>query len=189
MTDSLIFHYNNFLQQVPFVGILLGLMLMDIIAGLSAAFVEGKTSSLRSWRGMVRKGALLMAIGFGALIDMVIVQVGPTQAAAVVPLLAKTFALLFIVSESISILESFKRLGVPIPARIYSVLDQLATKSHDPPPIVEVKHASVVEMHVQGSTVQTNATTTNTTTTNTSTTNEIEGGAASKKRGDSAVLK
>lgn len=84
--------------------VLIGLMAADIVAGLLAAYIAQKVSSRVSFRGMARKGLILIVVGMSALLEPVI---GVAVATAV--------AGFFVVHESISILENATLAGLPIP--------------------------------------------------------------------------
>jgi len=84
--------------------VLIGLMVADIVAGLLAAYIAREVSSRISFRGMARKGLILIVVGVSALLEPV---TGFPIAAAV--------AGFFVVHESISILENATLAGLPVP--------------------------------------------------------------------------
>lgn len=92
-------------QKYPFVTVLLGLMLLDIITGLIAAFVSKVLCSTASYRGMMGKVQILGLVATAMLMELIIPNV-PWG----------TFvAIFFCVTEAISITENAANSGVPIP--------------------------------------------------------------------------
>lgn len=98
---------------------LCGFIALDIISGLTAAWIEKNISSDVSLRGMARKGLMLLLVAAAAL------------AAAVLPVevpLCSMVAGAFCVTELISIVENLGRAGVPIPKSFVDALEKLKTK-------------------------------------------------------------
>lgn len=92
-------------QKYPFVTVLLGLMLLDILTGLIAAFVSKVICSTASYRGMMGKVQILAMVATAMLMELIIPNV-PWG----------TFvAIFFCVTEAISITENAANSGVPIP--------------------------------------------------------------------------
>jgi toxin secretion/phage lysis holin len=97
---------QELLSKYPFVVVLLGLMLLDIITGLIAAFTSKVLCSTASYRGMLGKVQMLGMVAAAMLIELVIPGVPWGQFVAI----------FFCVTEAISITENAANSGVPIPA-------------------------------------------------------------------------
>lgn len=97
---------QELLTKYPFVVVLLGLMLLDIMTGLIAAFTSKVLCSTASYRGMLGKVQMLGMVAAAMLIELVIPGVPWGQFVAI----------FFCVTEAISITENAANSGVPIPA-------------------------------------------------------------------------
>lgn len=120
----------------PALGVLIVAIVLDILTGLSAAFVTGELNSATSWRGMVRKVTILFVVAFAALIQLL----SPLNEYP----LAKMVCSFFTVTEGISILENAARCGLPLPEFLSQKLQSLreSEKKLDdssPDVVVEVK--------------------------------------------------
>ena len=93
--------------------VLLIFMAFDYVTGIMSAVVCREVSSSKAWRGLVRKGLILMLLTAAIIgqrmagIDLHVEQAG---------------AVGFTVSEFISIIENCAKAGVPIPAALVSAL-------------------------------------------------------------------
>lgn len=94
---------------------LLGLMALDLVSGLMAAYNEGRISSDASFRGMMKKAMVLVVV----LACMIAGKVGgfdlPVPAYGLV-------AGAFCVTEFISILENAVRMGIGLPLGLDDLL-------------------------------------------------------------------
>lgn len=142
MQSDLIVQWIAWFQtSYPVTGALLVMMAIDIAMGLCAAFRTKTISSSASFAGMVKKGAMLLMLGMGAVLE---------PFSGDIPV-SKLVSLCFLVTEGLSILENAKRVGIPIPAAITDALSKLrstspATTPTSPTQQVEIKHASNVNI-------------------------------------------
>lgn len=104
--------------QYPFVGLLLLMMMLDVLTGLTAAFIAKKLSSAASWNGMGKKVLILAAVGMGTAME---------PYAAGLPL-GRLVAVFYTVTEGLSILENLSRAGVPIPQQLRDALEKLSAE-------------------------------------------------------------
>lgn len=86
------------------VQVLVGLMVLDILSGLLAAYVARQWSSKTSFRGMAKKAIVLALVGAAAWLEP---AVGVPLASAV--------AGFYVVHELLSILENATMAGLPVP--------------------------------------------------------------------------
>ena len=101
-------------NEYPTVGLLLILMALDVLTGLFAASIEKKLNSRFSWDGMCKKVQMVLAVGMGTALE---------PYAGDIPL-GKVIAVFYSFTETISIVENFKRSGIPIPKVLQTVLDR-----------------------------------------------------------------
>jgi len=97
--------------------VLIAFVVADYITGVLIAIVQRKLSSEIGARGIAKKVAMFILIGIGHLIDAYIVQTGSA--------LRMSLVFFYLVNEGLSILENCVTLGLPLPKKIRSVLNQL----------------------------------------------------------------
>lgn len=93
------------------VQVLLGLMLLDIAAGLLAAGMMGQINASKSYHGMAKKAMILILVHMGHWLEPI----------TGVPI-RDVIAGFFIVQEAISITENAAAIGLPIPDIIKEAL-------------------------------------------------------------------
>lgn len=98
-------------SQWPWIGILLGLMLTDVLTGLIAAFITKQLSSKVSASGMNRKIMMLLMVGTCAFVE----RLSGLQ-------IAKLASGYYCVTEIMSIIENADTAGVPVPPQLRSAL-------------------------------------------------------------------
>lgn len=87
---------------------LFALIVIDILTGLAKAFISSSVSSDASRKGMTKKAVLLLIVAT--------CEVGQRLLAINLPVdLGQTVAMMYCMTEFISILENAKACGVPIP--------------------------------------------------------------------------
>lgn len=104
-------------------------MAVDYITGLVTAGVfhaspkssGGGIESNASFKGLCRKGMILLIVLVGARLDLVL---GITYTRDAV-------CIAFVASEAISIVENADLMGVPVPKRLTEVIDILKNKEND----------------------------------------------------------
>ena len=96
---------------------LLMFVVIDYVTGLMAAFVEKKVSSEVGFKGICRKVIIFLLVGIANILDMQVIGTGSVLRTAVI--------FFYISNEGVSLLENAGHLGLPIPVKIKSVLEQL----------------------------------------------------------------
>lgn len=100
-----------------FLKALIVFMVIDYITGVMVACHFKELSSAIGFIGIIRKGAILLLVILGTVVDTYILQNGQVVRTAVI------FA--YISNEGISILENCSKLGLAIPKKFQNVLKQL----------------------------------------------------------------
>lgn len=122
----------SFFMGMPVImWVLIGVMSIDYVTGLccGAMGVSPKTetgglSSRAAFKGLVRKGVVLLVVLLAVLVDLAV------EAGAGVEFSAVTGAtcLWFIASEGVSVLENAAAMGLPIPAVLRKALEIMRDK-------------------------------------------------------------
>lgn len=111
--------------------VLIAVMTADIITGLIVAIVwkrSGKTatgaaSSQAMFKGLCRKGVMLLIVWMAVNLDSVMGLAGVIRTAVI---------LYFIGNEGLSVVENAGIMGVPLPKIITNAFEQLKDKNDDP---------------------------------------------------------
>lgn len=101
---------------------LLTFMAADYVTGVLCAISNKKLSSQAGFKGICRKVLILLMVGIANVIDVQIIKSGSGMRSTVI--------FFYISNEGISILENAGKLGLPIPERLKSILEQI--HDHDP---------------------------------------------------------
>jgi len=102
--------------------ILLAMVCMDYATGLLAAVAGACLNSETGARGIAKKVGLLFLVALGHLTDRIL---GLND-------LVLNICIVFIfANEGISIVENLARLGVPVPAKLSNVLEQIREKGNE----------------------------------------------------------
>ena len=101
---------------------LIALAIIDYITGVSAAFFGKKLSSRVGLEGILRKTAMFAILAAANITDNI------TGAGGAVRNAVCTF---YCANEGISILENCEKLGVPLPEKIYLILQKLKEEKTD----------------------------------------------------------
>jgi toxin secretion/phage lysis holin len=99
--------------------ILLTLVVLDVAAGFTRAFVQKKLSSKESFRGIVRKVLIFLMVALAYQVDCLLSLEGATQHIVIA---------FYCASEALSIIENVAAAGLPIPDALRAALAQLAEK-------------------------------------------------------------
>ncbi len=99
---------------------IIALMALDYITGIFCAVSTKTLSSEIGFKGLVKKLMILVIIAVGHLVDAYIIGTGSALMTAVI--------LFFAANEGISILENAALLGLPVPEKLRSVLEQFKDK-------------------------------------------------------------
>ena len=99
---------------------LIAFVLVDYITGVMCAIVDKKLSSAVGFKGICRKVLIFVLVGIGNLVDVYVLgQEGVLRTAVI---------FFYLSNEGISFLENAAHLGLPIPAKLKDVLEQLHDK-------------------------------------------------------------
>ena len=96
---------------------LLGFVVMDYITGVMCAIADKKLSSAVGFRGLCRKVLIFILVGAANIIDVQIIGTGSVLRTAVI--------FFYISNEGLSLIENAGHLGLPIPEKLKTVLEQL----------------------------------------------------------------
>ena len=95
---------------------------VDYVTGVFCAIAEKKLSSAIGFKGILQKMLIFMLVAVANVIDAHILGGGDH--------LLRTAVIFFYLSnEGISILENSSRLGLPVPEKLQSILQQIKAKS------------------------------------------------------------
>ena len=96
---------------------LLVLMVMDYVTGVMCAVIDRELSSSVGFRGIFKKVLIFALVGIGHIIDTQVIGTGSVLRTAVI--------FFYISNEGVSLIENAGHLGLPIPAKLKAVLEQL----------------------------------------------------------------
>ena len=100
---------------------LIAFICLDYITGVLVGAVKHKLSSQTGFVGLVKKALILIIVAVAHLVDSQILG-GENS------VFRSAVCCLYIGNEGLSILENCGRLGVPLPKKLRSVLEQLREK-------------------------------------------------------------
>ena len=96
---------------------LIAFVVIDYITGVMCAIVDHKLSSAVGFKGIFKKVLIFIMVGVGNIIDVqVLGQAGVLRTAVI---------FFYLSNEGVSMLENAGHLGLPIPAKLKEVLEQL----------------------------------------------------------------
>lgn len=96
---------------------LLAFTAIDYITGVMCAVNDHTLSSEVGFRGICRKVLIFMLVGIANILDADVVGTGSVLRTAVISF--------YISNEGVSLLENAAHLGLPVPEKIKTVLEQL----------------------------------------------------------------
>ena len=96
---------------------LLAFIVIDYITGLMCAALDKKLSSEVGFKGIMRKVLIFVMVGIGHIIDTRILGDGSVLRTAVI--------FFYCSNEGLSVLENAAHIGLPIPQKLRTVLEQL----------------------------------------------------------------
>lgn len=100
---------------------LIAFMALDYITGVIVAVIEERLSSEVGFRGLAKKFLILVFVAVGHIADTYILGGTPAAMSAVM--------LFYIANEGISIIENAAALGLPVPKKLTSIMEQIKNKS------------------------------------------------------------
>lgn len=100
---------------------LLAFVVIDYITGIMCAVVDKKLSSEVGFKGIFKKVLIFALVGIGHILDTRVIGSGSVLRTAVI--------FFYISNEGVSLIENAGHLGLPIPEKLKSVLEQLHDRS------------------------------------------------------------
>lgn len=100
---------------------LLAFAVIDYITGIMCAVVDKKLSSEVGFKGIFKKVLIFALVGIGHILDTRVIGNGSVMRTAVI--------FFYLSNEGVSLLENAAYLGLPIPQKLKSVLEQLHDRS------------------------------------------------------------
>lgn len=102
---------------------LIAFVAIDYVTGVMCAIADKKLSSSVGFKGIFRKVLIFVMVGIGHTLDAQILGGGDTLRTAVI--------FFYCANEGLSLIENAGHLGLPIPAKLKSVLAQLHNRAED----------------------------------------------------------
>ena len=96
---------------------LIAFVVIDYITGVMCAIINKQFSSEVGFKGIFRKVLIFLLVGIANIIDVQVIGTGAVLRTAVI--------FFYISNEGVSLLENAGHLGLPIPEKIKTVLEQL----------------------------------------------------------------
>ena len=96
---------------------LIAFVVADYITGVMCAIIDHKLSSEVGFKGIFRKVLIFMLVGAANILDVHVIGTGSVMRTAII--------FFYISNEGVSLLENAGHLGLPIPEKIKTVLEQL----------------------------------------------------------------
>ena len=92
-------------------------VVVDYVTGVMCAAADHKLSSEVGFKGICRKVLIFLLVGIGHVLDTQIIGTGSVLRTAVI--------FFYLSNEGVSLMENAGHLGLPIPAKLKIVLEQL----------------------------------------------------------------
>ena len=102
---------------------LIAFVVIDYITGVMCAIINRELSSAVGFKGIFRKVLIFLLVGIANIIDVQVVGTGAVLRTAVI--------FFYISNEGVSLLENAGHLGLPIPEKIKTVLEQLHDRAEN----------------------------------------------------------
>ncbi|ETA80633.1 phage holin family protein [Youngiibacter fragilis] len=96
---------------------LIAFVVIDYLTGIMVAVLEKKLSSEVGFRGIFKKVLIFSLVAVAHIIDAELIRTGSAIRTAVI--------FFYLSNEGISILENTAKIGLPIPEKLKTVLEQL----------------------------------------------------------------
>ena len=100
---------------------LIAFVLVDYVTGVMCAIADKKLSSAVGFKGICRKVLIFVLVGIGNLVDVYVLGEAGVLRTAVI--------FFYLSNEGVSLLENSAHLGLPIPQKLKSVLEQLHNRN------------------------------------------------------------
>ena len=98
-------------------------MALDYITGLMCAITDKTLSSTVGFKGICKKVLIFVMVGIGHIMDTYLIGNGEVLRTAVI--------FFYCSNEGVSMLENAGHLGLPIPAKLKDILEQLHDRTED----------------------------------------------------------
>lgn len=92
-------------------------VIIDYITGFMCAIVDHRLSSEVGFRGICKKVVVFLLVGIAQILDVNVIKTGSILRTAVI--------FFYLSNEGVSILENAAHLGLPIPEKLKTILEQL----------------------------------------------------------------
>ena len=102
---------------------LIAFVVIDYITGVMCAIINRELSSAVGFKGIFRKVLIFLLVGIANIIDVQVIGTGAVLRTAVI--------FYYISNEGVSLLENAGHLGLPIPEKIKTVLEQLHDRAEN----------------------------------------------------------
>ena len=102
---------------------LIAFVVIDYITGVMCAIINKELSSEVGFKGIFRKVLIFLLVGIANIIDVQVIGTGAVLRTAVI--------FFYISNEGVSLLENAGHLGLPIPEKIKTVLEQLHDRAEN----------------------------------------------------------
>ena len=102
---------------------LIAFVVIDYITGVMCAIINRELSSAVGFKGSFRKVLIFLLVGIANIIDVQVIGTGAVLRTAVI--------FFYISNEGVSLLENAGHLGLPIPEKIKTVLEQLHDRAEN----------------------------------------------------------
>ena len=102
---------------------LMAFVVIDYITGVMCAIINRELSSAVGFKGIFRKVLIFLLVGIANIIDVQVIGTGAVLRTAVI--------FFYISNEGVSLLENAGHLGLPIPEKIKTVLEQLHDRAEN----------------------------------------------------------
>ena len=102
---------------------LIAFVVIDYVTGVMCAIINRELSSAVGFKGIFRKVLIFLLVGIANIIDVQVIGTGAVLRTAVI--------FFYISNEGVSLLENAGHLGLPIPEKIKTVLEQLHDRAEN----------------------------------------------------------
>lgn len=96
---------------------LIAFVIIDYLTGIMVAVLEKRLSSEVGFRGIFKKVLIFSLVAVAHIVDSQLIQTGSAIRTAVI--------FFYLSNEGISILENTAKIGLPVPEKLKTVLEQL----------------------------------------------------------------
>lgn len=102
---------------------LIAFVVIDYVTGVMCAIINRELSSAVGFKGIFRKVLIFLLVGIANIIDVQVIGTGAVLRTAVI--------FFYISNEGVSLLENAGHLGLSIPEKIKTVLEQLHDRAEN----------------------------------------------------------